>query len=286
MSALVDSKSLSRRRRAANDSRHTKAPNDLLGDSVGRFSRIDCQRVLTWFRLFERIDLTAQQRRGHEMALPFGNMLGHKVEAATKVDQSDLRAIPDDELAICPLERRARDNPGLLLGALSVDPGCHAFQPRLAVRVGQRNSGMHLGNIDFGMKRVALLKGPAEARGKLLGDCRFARTRNSHDDQNWRTAPVRAGAVEAVDASCVSNKDRVSAANEQAAFDHPDDVPNAFLQSGRVADAIEVTIENAVAAVGDEGLVRRRHAQVNAGTEHFKRLPSSLQSESDDFHGD
>src|SRR6516225_5536048 len=108
MSALVDSKSLSRRRRAANDRRHTKAPNDLLGDPVGRFSRIDCQRVLTWIRFFERIDLTSQQRRGHEMALPPCDMLGHKVEAATKVDQSDLRAIPDDELAIGSLERRSR----------------------------------------------------------------------------------------------------------------------------------------------------------------------------------
>ena len=97
---------------------------------------------------------------------------------------------------------------------------------------------------------------------------------------------MRAGAVEAVDASCVGNKDRIGAANEQAAFYHPDDVPNALLQSGRVADVIEVAIENAVTAVGDKGLVCRRHAQVNAGAEHFKRLPGSLQSESDDFHGD
>jgi hypothetical protein len=96
---------------------------------------------------------------------------------------------------------------------------------------------------------------------------------------------VRAGAVETVDAGCVGNKNRISAANEQAAFDHPDDVPNALLQSGRIADLIEVAIENAVATVGDEGLACRRHAQANAGTEHFKRLLGCLQSEGDDFYG-
>ena len=95
---------------------------------------------------------------------------------------------------------------------------------------------------------------------------------------------MRAGAVESVDTGCVGNKDWISATNEEAAFDDPDDVPNALLQSGRIADAPEVAIENAVATVGDERLACRRHAQPNAGTEHFKRLLGCLQSERHHFH--
>jgi hypothetical protein len=89
-----------------------------------------------------------------------------------------------------------------------------------------------------------------------------------------------------MDTSCVGDKDRIGAANEQAAFDYPDDMPNALLQSSRIADPIEVAIENAVATVGDKGLVCRRHAQTNVGAEHFKRLSGCLEPEGDDFHRD
>ena len=78
-----------------------------------------------------------------------------------------------------------------------------------------------------------------------------------------------ARAVEAVDAVRVGDKDRIGAADEQAAFHHTDDVPDALLQPRRIGDAAEIAIENAVAAVGDKGL--RRSATGAAG--RWRRAP-------------
>ena len=51
-------------------------------------------------------------------------------------------------------------------------------------------------------------------------------------------------------------------ADEQAALDHPDDAADALLQPRRVGDRAEAAVEDAVAAVGDEGLARRRQPQL------------------------
>ena len=65
-----------------------------------------------------------------------------------------------------------------------------------------------------------------------------------------------AGAIEAVDAGCISDKDRVGAANEKPAFHHTDDSPDALVQSRRFSDGAEIAIKDAVAAVGHKGLTR------------------------------
>src|SRR5882672_1458974 len=96
--------------------------------------------------------------------------LRDKVSAAAKVNEPYLRPTADDDLAIGPLERGAGDDPRLLLGALIVDPGGDALEPRLSVRIRQRDPRMHLGNVCLRMERVALLEGPAEARSQLLRD--------------------------------------------------------------------------------------------------------------------
>jgi hypothetical protein len=81
---------------------------------------------------------------------------------------------------------------------------------------------------------------------------------------------VGACAVEAVDAIRVGNEDRIGAADEKAAFDHPDDAPDALLQSRRIGDRTEAAVENAVAAIRDERLACRRQAQPDAGAEHLE----------------
>ena len=104
------------------------------------------------------------------MAVPAGQVFGDEVPAAAKIDEPDFRPVADDDLAVGSLERRAGDDAGLLLGALPVDPGRDALEPGLAVRIGQRNSGMHLGDVCLGMEGVALLEGPAEPHRQFLRD--------------------------------------------------------------------------------------------------------------------
>ena len=81
------------------------------------------------------------------MAVASRQMLGDQVPTAAQIDQPHLRPVTDDDLEIGALERGACDDAGLLLGALSIDLGGDALEPRLTVRIGQRNSGVHLGDV-------------------------------------------------------------------------------------------------------------------------------------------
>src|SRR5260370_31611631 len=236
----------------ADRSGSAEQPDDLLGDLTGWRSHIDRQWILARIRFLEGIDLAYQQACGHEMAAAPRQVFGDEVSAAAKIDQPYFRPIADDDLAMGSLERGARYDPRLFLGALTVDPGGHALEPRLAIRIGERNSGMHLGDVRFGMERVALLTGPAEARSEFLRNRRLARPRHPHDDKDRRTAPMGARAVEAVDAGGVGDKDRIGAADEKAALDHPHDAPHALLPARRVRDKTEAAVKNSIAAVRDK----------------------------------
>jgi hypothetical protein len=90
--------------------------------------------------------------------------------------------------------------------------------------------------------------------------------------------------VKAMDTGRVGDEDRIGAADEEAALYHANDAPDAFFQSRRISDPAEVAIENAIAAVGNEGLASGQHAQPGAGAEHFKRLPGCFQSEDHDLN--
>ena len=96
--------------------------------------------------------------------------LGDEVSAAAKINEPYFRPIANDDLTIGSLERGASDDPRLLLDAPIVDPGRHTLEPRLSIRIRQRDSRMHLGDVRLRMERVALLKTPAEARSQLLRD--------------------------------------------------------------------------------------------------------------------
>jgi len=93
-----------------------------------------------------------------------------------------------------------------------------------------------------------------------------------------------ARAVEAMHAGGISDEDQIGAADEKAAFDHPDDALNALLQARRISDGTETAVENAVAAVGNEGIACRRQPQPDAGAESFERCPGRVQPEDDDLH--
>src|SRR5262245_20160157 len=91
-------------------------------------------------------------------------------------------------------------------------------------------------------------------------------------------------AVEAVHAGSVGDEDRIGAADEKSAFDRPDNASDALLELRRIGDRTETTVENAVTAIGDEGLIRARQAQSGAGAEHLELFPGCIQPERDDFH--
>src|SRR6185369_14178730 len=105
------------------------------------------QGILSRIRLLESVELALQQPCGHEMAVPPCQVFGEEVAATTQIDQPYFRPIADDDFAIGPLESGAGDDAWLLPGALMVDPIRHACEPRPAVRIGQRNAGMHLGDV-------------------------------------------------------------------------------------------------------------------------------------------
>ena len=160
----------------------------------------------------------------------------------------------------------------LLLGALAVDPGGHALEPGLAVGIGQRNAGMHLGDIGLRMQRNRPPRTASRGAPRVLRDGRLARARDAHDHQDRRAAAMGARAVEAMDAGCIGDEDRIGAADEQAAFDHPDDAPDALLQPRRIGDGAEIAVENAVAAVGDKRLAR----PPTGAAERWRRAPRAL----------
>lgn len=151
-----------RRHTLRNGHRVAEEPNDLLGNLRGGSAQIDRQGVLARIRFFESVDLASQQRRGHEMAVASYQMFGDQVATATQIDQPYLRTVADDDLAIGSFECGGRDDARLLLGALSIDPTSDTLQPWQTVGVRERNAGVHLGDVCFRMKRIALHERPAE----------------------------------------------------------------------------------------------------------------------------
>ena len=67
------------------------------------------------------------------------------------------------------------------------------------------------------------------------------------------------------------------------AFDHAHDPPDARLQPRRIGDRTEAAVEDAVAAVGGEGLACRRQAQPRAGAETLEGRPGRFQPEGHDL---
>src|SRR6516162_11649524 len=100
------------------------------------------------------------------------------------------------------------------------------------------------------MEQIPFLERPTESRGEFFGDGRLAGPRHAHDHQDRWTASMRASAVEAMHAGPIGHEDRIGPADEEPAFHHTDNSPDAFVQSRGFGDAAEIAIKNAVTAVG------------------------------------
>lgn len=65
-----------------------------------------------------------------------------------------------------------------------VDQVSNAFEPRVPVGVGERDSGHHLPDAFCRVKLIAFVERPAETIGEQPADGRFAGTGNAHQDQD------------------------------------------------------------------------------------------------------
>jgi carbohydrate kinase (thermoresistant glucokinase family) len=66
-------------------------------------------------------------------------------------------------------------------------------------------------------------------------------------------------------AARIGDEDVLGATDEQPAFDHADDAPDAFLEPCWIGDLTEPAVEDAIAAVGNERLPCRCLPQLDAG---------------------
>src|SRR6266550_1852917 len=132
-------------------------PRNAAGD--GRVHR-DGDRVFVGGRRFQRGKLAVEQADRHEMAMTGPGPLANQLPRAFEINQPDLRAITNDNVAIAPLQRRTGDHPGIAPGAPCVDPGGNRGEPRGTVLVVEWMTGLHLRDVLRWMQGIAFLKKP------------------------------------------------------------------------------------------------------------------------------
>ena len=127
-------------------------------------------------------------------------------------------------------------------------PGCFAarcpsIQAATRSSHGRRSASVNgipaciLATFASGCRASPSSNGQPSRAASSSADGRLARARDAHDHEDRRTAAMGARAVEAVDAARVGDEDRIRAADEEAAFHHPDDAADALLQPRRIGDA-------------------------------------------------
>ena len=121
-------------------------------------------------RWFQRRELAVEQAGRHEMPFAVAHPVADQLPIPFEIDQPDVAAIADQDLAIGLLERRAGDDDGLTLGATARDFVGDRLQPGPAIRVGEGLARAHLGDIGRRVETVAILEAPAEAPAERLPD--------------------------------------------------------------------------------------------------------------------
>src|SRR5215471_15379548 len=110
---------------------------------------------------------------------------------ALEIDQTDVLAITNQDAAIAPLQRRARNDAMTAGRPRLVYPFGDRREPRPPVFVSQRNAAMHLVDISWGMKPIAVLELPLQTHGQQRSDGGLSRSGYAHDDQHRGIAARR-----------------------------------------------------------------------------------------------
>src|SRR5215472_762533 len=143
-------------------------------------------RMFVCLRLFEGCELAVEQRGWHEMPVAPRQPARDQVPLALEIDDADVRAIAEQDIAISPFERRARDGAMIADTPRRVDPGGNTMQPGPAILIGEWHAAMHLLDVRRGVERVALLEDPIQSVGEDRRNRALAAARDSHhhDDGN------------------------------------------------------------------------------------------------------
>ena len=146
-----------------------------------RIERNDHDPLLA-FRALERLQLAVQHVRLHVVPLPPRYPPPQQVALALDVHKVRRErrapgrgARPAEDVAVVRAEGGARDEDaaaGVRGGALG--GGAEEREPGLAVRVGERDAGGHLGDVRGGVERVALDEGEAEPGLERVRERRLA----------------------------------------------------------------------------------------------------------------
>jgi hypothetical protein len=98
----------------------------------------------------------------HEVLVPRGHASANQVIRSFEVDKRHVRAIPDDDVPVGPLQRRAGEHTRLAPCAPAIDLFRDLAQPRQTIRIRQRCAVVHLLHIHGRMQIIAILELTAE----------------------------------------------------------------------------------------------------------------------------
>ena len=144
-------------------------------------------------RLLEARKLAVEQRGRHEMRVACREPPGDQVPIALEIDEADIGAATDQDIAIGTLERRASDGAMIPDAPRRIDPGGDAVQPGPAILVGERHAAVHLLYVRRGVEPVALLEDPIQPMCEHHCDRALAATGDPHQHKDRRIRQRRGG---------------------------------------------------------------------------------------------
>src|SRR5262245_10510887 len=118
--------------------------DDLLDDLARMRNDRDHDCMFVRLRLLKARELAVEQRGRHEVRVARRESPRDQVPIALEIDEADIGAVTDQDIAVGTLERRARDGAMVADPPRRVDPGGDAVQPGPAILVGERHTAVHL----------------------------------------------------------------------------------------------------------------------------------------------
>jgi hypothetical protein len=140
--------------------------------------------VLVRIGHFERIELAVEQGSGHEVIAPHAHSLQDGLLVADEMNKDKVRIAASEDVAIAPLERRARDDQSVTVARRCGNTRCDGREPIAPVGVAERSTLGHSPNVFRRMHAVALQQGRGEPFGKQTRDRRLSRSRDTHDHES------------------------------------------------------------------------------------------------------
>src|SRR5258707_15689892 len=96
------------------------------------------------------------------MAMARGETMRDQLAVALEIDDSDLRAVANDDVAVTSLQCRAGHDPVPALGAPAIDLRGDGLEPGKPIGIIERDAAAHLGDVRGRMKIIGFGKAPAD----------------------------------------------------------------------------------------------------------------------------